>query len=155
MSTKKDLIAKLKAQVEVYIEQRLDTFRNAVNEATEVNMQRVGGWFNSTSYALDFQTDRLSALLQLTLDKLEISPEEFKAEVTRQKALRIEAYRKAKEEYAAKAKEEADAAEAKEGEDAEAVPLTEEEAVLSASQDPIMDPGPQGDHPPEAQIFGG
>ena len=152
--TKKDLIAKLKKEVQTYIEQRLDAFRNAVNEATEVNMQRIGGWFNSTSYALDFQTDRVSALIQLGLDKLEISPEEFQAEVQRQKALRLEAYRRAKEEYEKKAAEEAEAAKDQEKE-AENQPPTEEEVVLSASQDPIIDPGPQGDHPPEAQIFGG
>jgi len=151
--TKKDLIARLKKELHTYIEQRLDAFRNAVNEATEVNMQRVGGWLNHTSYALDFQVDRVSALIELTTTKLGIAPEEFEAEVKRQRELRLARVEEVRQQQKAAQEAAKEAAEAPPEEEAERPP-TEEEVLLAASSEKFTT-GPEGDHPPEAQIFGG
>jgi hypothetical protein len=157
-SSKKDLLAKQKKELMAYIEQRLDVFRNAVNEATEGNMQRVGGWLNHSAYALDFQVDRVSALIELVTKKLEIAPEEFQAEVERQRAQRL-AYIEQQKAAREAAKAEAEKAEAEKAEavpeEAAAPPPTEEEVVLSASYDSISPGEPEGEHPSEAQIFGG
>ena len=154
--TKKDLLAKLKGDLHTYIEQRLDVFRNAVNEATEENMKRIGGWLNHTSYALDFQVDRVSALIELVVTKLEISPEEFQAEVERQREQRLAFIAKQREAQKAKAAAEAEAAKAVPAEEEQAAnqPPPEEEVILAASHDSISPSEPQGEHPPEAQIFG-
>lgn len=153
--SKKDLLARQKKELMAYIEQRLDVFRNAVNEATEGNMKRVGGWLNHSAYALDFQVDRVSALIELVTKKLEIAPEGFQAEVERQRAQRL-AYIEQQKAAREAAKEEAEKAAAEAPpEEAANQPPTEEEVVLSASHDSISLSEPEGEHPSEAQIFGG
>ena len=147
-STKKDLLNKMEERLLRNVAEMMEQFRNSVNEATETNMTRILTSLHASASVIDSQTDRLNALAQMILDNGVCSEEQLQKAIVSQKAARIEASKQHLE--AMKAKEE----EAKKEVEEEAT-LSEEAVVLGAAEENIPFTQPTGNHPAEADIFGG
>ena len=150
--TKKDLLAKVEAKMLVFVSEALEKFRNSVNEAMEINMQRIGQIVQVSASVTDSQNDRVNALVDVLIAKDLLTEEEFSDRVKDQRARREEAIKVFHDERAAKkqlAEEEAQ----------KAAERTETEkdvlGALGAVDDAPADLANLGAHPDGAEIFGG
>lgn len=150
--TKKDLLARFENRMFVFVTEAMEKFRNGVNEAMEINMQRIGQIVQVSASVTDSQNDRVNAMVDALIAKDVFTEEEFSEMVKVQRARREEAIRVFQEERAAKkqlAEEEAQ----KTAERAE----TEKDVIgaLGAVDDAPPNLAELGSHPPNAEIFGG
>jgi len=151
-STKKDLLARLEKRLTIFMTEAMEKFRNGVNEAMEINMQRIGQIVQVSASVTDSQNDRVNAMVDVLIAKDLLTEEEFSDLVKDQRARREEAVRVFREERAAKkqlAEEEAQKA----AERAE----TEKDVIgaMGAVDDAPPNLAELGAHPPNAEIFGG
>ncbi len=147
--TKKDLLDALRLEVVNRMDFLFNKFRDSVNEAMEVNQQRVYQSHLRVAQVVDVQNDRLNALVDILIDTKVMTEEEFFDAVRAAQEQRIAQIRAATEARELAQKEAAEKAEAE-----KEAPLTEESMVLEAGTDTPAD-GPQGYHPPEVEVFGG
>lgn len=157
--TKKDLLARLEQRVLVFVTESMDKFRNAVNEALEVNMQRIGQMVQASAAVVDSQNDRVNAIVDFLINKELLTEEELSELIKDQRARREEAIKVFREERAAAkqlAEEERVKAE-KEAELAEERAETEKDVLgaLGAVDDAPPDLAALGEHPAAAEVFGG
>ena len=155
-ATKKDLLARLEKKVFTALTEALETFRNSVNEAMEINMQRVGQIVQVSASVVDGQNDRVNAAVDLMIEKGLFTEDAFRDQVGIQKARRqkeVELFRVEREARKKLAEE------AREKEAAEAAEAAEKEVVgemaLGAVDDAPPDLSNLGSHPAGAEIFGG
>ena len=151
--TKKDMLNKLEERLVRSMAEMMEKFRNSVNEATEINMKRVLTSLHASSTVIDSQTDRLNALAQILLDNAICDEDALKAAIVAQKEARIATAKEYLEALRRKQEEEAKEEEAKKEEAAEIMP--EEDVVLGAADESVPFTQPVGQHPVEADIFGG
>lgn len=148
-TTKRNLLAKLKAEVFNQVDFMINKLRDAVNEAMEANQRKVYESHLRVAQVIDVQNDRINALVDLLIDGGVFSEQEFVEVVQVCRDRRVEQLRAAREEIQRLREEEAVAAMG-----ATETPLTEASMVLEAGRETPSD-GPHGFHPPEVEVFGG